>query len=53
MRISWISAVAGAATVNALPTITATGNKFFDSNGNQFFMKGTAHLEPDRWKCLR
>lgn len=25
---------------NAIPTITATGNKFFDSDGNQFFMKG-------------
>jgi hypothetical protein len=26
--------------VNALPTISAVGSKFFDSNGNQFFMKG-------------
>ena len=25
---------------NAIATITATGNKFFDSDGNQFFIKG-------------
>lgn len=29
----------------ALPTISAKGSKFFDSNGNQFYIKGkqTAH----------
>jgi hypothetical protein len=40
MKLSWFSAVAGAVTANALPTITATGNKFFTSEGKQFFMKG-------------
>jgi hypothetical protein len=40
MRLSWFSAVVGAVTANALPTITATGNKFFTSEGKQFFMKG-------------
>lgn len=40
MRLSWFSAVVGAAMANALPTITQTGNKFFDSTGKQFFMKG-------------
>jgi hypothetical protein len=36
------SLLAGSAinTVNALPTISAVGSKFFDSNGSQFFMKG-------------
>jgi hypothetical protein len=43
MRLSWFfSAVVGAMTANALPTITATGNKFFTSEGKQFFMKGMA-----------
>lgn len=35
-----LGAVLGAAAARAIPTITATGNKFFDSNGKQFFMKG-------------
>ncbi|KAJ9158348.1 1,3-beta-glucanosyltransferase [Coniochaeta hoffmannii] len=48
MRLSWFSAVAGAVTANALPTITAMGNKFFTSEGKQFFMKGIAYqLTPD------
>ncbi|KAB5586019.1 Glucanosyltransferase-domain-containing protein [Coniochaeta sp. 2T2.1] len=48
MRLSWFSVVAGAVTANALPTITATGNKFFTSEGKQFFMKGIAYqLVPD------
>jgi 1,3-beta-glucanosyltransferase GAS1 len=38
MRLS--SLILGATAVNALPTITVAGNKFFDSNGKQFFMKG-------------
>jgi len=27
-------------SVNAIPTITAVGSKFFTSEGNQFFIKG-------------
>ena len=27
-------------TVNAIPTLTAVGSKFFTSDGNQFFIKG-------------
>jgi len=27
--------------VNAIPTITAKGSKFFTSDGNQFYLKGT------------
>ncbi|KAJ9610341.1 hypothetical protein H2200_005118 [Cladophialophora chaetospira] len=30
-------------TVNGLPTITAVGNKFFTSDGKQFFIKGVAY----------
>jgi hypothetical protein len=26
----------------ALPTISTAGSKFYDSDGNQFFIKGTA-----------
>lgn len=31
--------------VNALATIAATGSKPFDSDGNQFFIKGKAELQ--------
>ncbi|KAI0147786.1 Glucanosyltransferase-domain-containing protein [Xylariaceae sp. FL1272] len=38
----------GAAVANALPTISAVGNKFFTSDGDQFFLKGVAYqLTPD------
>ena len=30
-------------TAAAIPTISAIGSKFFDSKGNQFFIKGTVH----------
>ncbi|KIW10649.1 hypothetical protein PV08_11613 [Exophiala spinifera] len=30
-------------SVNAIPTITAVGSKFFTSEGNQFFIKGVAY----------
>jgi hypothetical protein len=33
-------ALAGAATVNAIATISAKGSKFFTSDGNQFYIKG-------------
>ncbi|KAJ2891611.1 hypothetical protein MKZ38_000177 [Zalerion maritima] len=52
MRSSTLALVAlyGAATTvkAALPEIHAVGNKFFSSNGEQFFMKGIAYqLTPD------
>lgn len=38
----------GVTTVTALSTIEAVGNKFFSSDGKQFFMKGVAYqLLPD------
>ncbi|TPX13172.1 uncharacterized protein E0L32_006372 [Thyridium curvatum] len=44
MKASIACAIASAAAVNAaLSAITAVGNKFFDSKGNQFFMKGIAY----------
>ncbi len=54
MRISALAGVIlGAASVTAIPTITATGNKFFDSNGKQFYMKGmTSFSEPPCALCL-
>lgn len=30
-----------AATVGAIPTISAVGSKFFYENGTQYFLKGT------------
>lgn len=40
MKASFLSAVVGAGLTHALPTIEAVGNKFFTSNGDQFFLKG-------------
>lgn len=40
--VAALSLVAASANA-ALPTITSDGNKFFDSNGNQFFIKGVAY----------
>ena len=45
---SLVCAFIGAASVNALPTIEAIGNKFFTSDGKQFFMKGTDSFVPTR-----
>ncbi|KAF2753466.1 hypothetical protein EJ05DRAFT_514935 [Pseudovirgaria hyperparasitica] len=40
--------LAAAATVNAIPTITTKGSKFFTSDGDQYFLKGIAYqLVPD------
>jgi len=44
MRLSLLAGAAlGAASVAALKPVTAYGNKFFDSDGNQFFMRGIAY----------
>lgn len=46
MRYGNILATAGALagmavnSVSAIATVTATGSKFFDSDGNQFYVKG-------------
>jgi hypothetical protein len=42
MRFSTLSGLIAAAaiSVNAIPTIHSKGSKFFDSNGNQFYIKG-------------
>jgi hypothetical protein len=37
-----------AATVNAVPTISAVGSKFFYENGTQFYIKGTSPVTPPR-----
>jgi hypothetical protein len=46
MKLNYVAAAALAGVANAVPTITATGSKFFTSDGNQFFMKGTDILPP-------
>jgi hypothetical protein len=33
-------ALAGLAAVNAIPTISVKGSKFFTSDGDQFFIRG-------------
>ncbi|KAI1815689.1 Glucanosyltransferase-domain-containing protein [Poronia punctata] len=43
MRLSLFTALCGAATTYAIPTIEALGNKFFTSEGQQFFIKGVAY----------
>jgi hypothetical protein len=35
-----LALTAAAAGVNAIPTISAKGSKFFTSDGNQFYVKG-------------
>ncbi|KAH8723484.1 Glucanosyltransferase-domain-containing protein [Phaeosphaeriaceae sp. PMI808] len=43
-----LAAIAGLTAVNAIPTISAKGSKFFTSEGNQFYVKGIAYqLVPD------
>ncbi|KAI1279727.1 Glucanosyltransferase-domain-containing protein [Xylaria sp. FL0933] len=43
MRLSILTALCGAAGTYAIPTIEAYGNKFFTSDGDQFFIKGVAY----------
>jgi hypothetical protein len=38
LALALTAAVAG---VNAIPTISAKGSKFFTSDGDQFYVKGT------------
>ncbi|KAI0407908.1 Glucanosyltransferase-domain-containing protein [Xylaria palmicola] len=48
MRFSLLAALGGAAVTHAISTIEAYGNKFFTSEGDQFFIKGVAYqLVPD------
>jgi hypothetical protein len=35
-----LAVTAGLSCVNAIPTISAKGSKFFTSDGNQFYVKG-------------
>ncbi|KAI8634450.1 Glucanosyltransferase-domain-containing protein [Xylariaceae sp. FL1651] len=43
MRRSILAALCGAAATYAIPTIEAVGNKFFTSDGHQFFIRGVAY----------
>ncbi|KAI0193671.1 Glucanosyltransferase-domain-containing protein [Xylaria flabelliformis] len=48
MRPSFLAALCGATVTYAIPTISTLGNKFFTSDGKQFFIKGVAYqLIPD------
>ncbi|KAI1245409.1 hypothetical protein MGN70_012299 [Eutypa lata] len=48
MRASLLAALSGVSLTNAIATIEAVGNKFFTSEGEQFFIRGVAYqLLPD------
>jgi hypothetical protein len=40
LSVPFLLAGLQAATVNAVPTISAVGSKFFYENGTQFYIKG-------------
>lgn len=42
----WTVSLAGLAVVNAIPTISVKGSKFFTSDGDQFFVRGKHLLHP-------
>jgi hypothetical protein len=39
-----VSFAISAVTTASLPTISTVGSKFYDSNGNQFFIKGLSQV---------
>lgn len=43
MRASLLASLGGAVLTHAIPTIEAVGNKFFTSDGKQFFIRGVAY----------
>lgn len=44
MKLSTVASLAGIASIaNALSQISVKGSKFFDGNGNQYFIKGVYH----------
>ncbi|KAG9243609.1 Glucanosyltransferase-domain-containing protein [Calycina marina] len=48
LAVAGLLATLAISSVNAVPTISAVGNKFFYSNGTQYYMKGIAYqLTPD------
>ncbi len=48
MRSSLLVALGSATLSHAIPTIEASGNKFFTSDGDQFFIKGVAYQLTER-----
>ncbi|PKS06958.1 hypothetical protein jhhlp_005554 [Lomentospora prolificans] len=46
MKVQFLPLFLAGLASGALPTIETYGNKFYDSNGNQFFMKGKFHFVP-------
>jgi hypothetical protein len=52
MRNAFLTtAFAGLAAVNAIPTISVKGSKFFTSEGDQFFVKGALHYASQLGGC--
>jgi len=54
LAIAGLLAVGAVNTVNAaVPTISALGNKFFYSNGTQYFMKGEHSCQVWHGSCKK